>query len=143
MTEAISAFGTLLKIGDGGSPENFTTIAEVKDISLSHFARDMIDVTTHSSTEGWREFMAGLKSGGEVTFEINFLPTDATHSYAAGLLHDWEGGTLRNFKIVLTDAGNTTWTFAAIVSDFVPKAPVSGALTAAVTLKLSGKPTLA
>jgi predicted secreted protein len=143
MTEAISAFGTLLKIGDGGSPENFTTIAEVKDISLPHFARDMIDVTTHSSTEGWREFMAGLKSGGEVTFEINFLPTDATHSYAAGLLHDLEGGTLRNFKVVLTDAGNTTWTFAAIVSDFTPKAPVAGALTAAVTLKLSGKPTLA
>jgi predicted secreted protein len=143
MTEAISAFGTLLKIGDGGSPENFTTIAEVKDISLPHFARDMIDVTTHSSTEGWREFMAGLKSGGEVTFEINFLPTDATHSYSAGLLHDLEGGTLRNFQVVLTDAGNTTWTFGAIVSDFTPKAPVAGALTAAVTLKLSGKPTLA
>lgn len=143
MTQAISAFGTLLKIGDGATPENFTTIAEVKDISLPHFARDMIDVTTHSSTEAWREFMAGLKSGGEVTLDINFIPTDATHSYAAGLLHDLIDGTLRNFKIVLPDVGNTTWTFSAFVSDFTPKAPVSGALTAAVTLKLSGKPTLA
>ena len=33
MTEGIIGLGTLLKIGDGATPEVFTAIAEVKDIT--------------------------------------------------------------------------------------------------------------
>ncbi|KKK53886.1 hypothetical protein LCGC14_3090310, partial [marine sediment metagenome] len=32
MSNAISSFGTLLKVGDGAGTEVFTTIAEVMDI---------------------------------------------------------------------------------------------------------------
>jgi hypothetical protein len=33
MSEGVIGLGTLLKIGDGASPEAFTAIAEVKDIA--------------------------------------------------------------------------------------------------------------
>jgi len=143
MSNAISAFGTLLKIGDGGSPETFTTIAEVTDISGPSLSADTIDVTNHNSAGGYREFIQGLKDAGEVTFTINFIPTESTHNAATGLLKDYEDGTLRNFQLVFPDAGNTTWSFAAVVTGFEPAEPIDDKLAADVTLKISGQPTLA
>ncbi len=142
-TNQVSSYGTLLKIGDGGGPETFTTIAEVKDISGPSFERATIDATTHSSTGAWKEVVPGLLEPGEVSFEIGFLPTNATHSQTSGLVRDLKNRTKRNFQLVFTDGGSTTWQFAAYVTGFTPKAPVDGLLGADVTLKLTGAPTLA
>lgn len=143
-TGAISAFGTLLKIGDGGSPsETFTTIAEVTDLSGPALELKTIEATSHSSTDGWEEFIGGLLSGGEVTFDVNFIPTNPTHSYSAGLLRDMVNRTVRNFKLVFPNLSATTWTFAALVTGFEPKEPTDDKLSASVTLQITGKPTLA
>lgn len=143
-SSAVSGFGTLLQIGDGATPtENFTTIAEVKSISGPSLSADTIDVTNMSSPNGWREFIQGPKDGGEVTFDVNFLPTNATHNAATGLLRDFKNGTRRNFKLVFPNPGNTTWQFAAIVTGFEVSAPVDDVLGASITLKLTGEPVLA
>lgn len=143
MTNAISAFGTLLQIGDGGSPETFTTIAEVQDISGPSFSLDTAEVTSHGSTGGWKEYIGTLLDGGEVSFDINFLPTETTHGYASGLLKDMVNKTVRNFQIVFPDAASTTWTFAALITGFETSEPVGDQLSASVTLKITGQPTLA
>lgn len=143
MTDAISSFGTLLKIGDGASPEVFTTIAEVKDITGPELSVDTEDVTSHGSTGGWEEVIPTILRSGSVNFDLNFVPTNATHSYTAGLLHDMVNKTLRNFQLVLPDTGATTWAFSAYVTKFPPAMPVKGALKASVSLKISGQPTLA
>ena len=78
MTAATSGFGTLLKAGDAASPEVFTTIAEVTNIAGPTLSTEMIDVTNHSSASNFREKIASLKDGGEVTFSINYLPANAT-----------------------------------------------------------------
>lgn len=140
---ALSAFGTLLKIGDGGGTEAFTTIAGVRDITGPSLRMEAIEVTNHSSTGGWREFVGGLFSGGEVTFDLLFDPDAATHSYSTGLINDMVDRTLRHFQVVFTDPTPTTWAFSALVTGFEPTAPVDGALTASVTLTVSGQPTLA
>ena len=142
MSNAISAFGTLLKIGDGGGSENFTTIAEVTNISGPGFALETTEVTNHSSTGGWREYIATLLDAGEVSFDINFIPTEATHSYSSGLIKDMVNKTKRNFKLVFPNAGNTTWTFSAFVTSFEPAAATDAQLSASVTLKITGQPTL-
>ena len=143
VSAAVNAFGTLLKIGDGGGGEVFTTIAEVQNISGPSLSLEMIDVTNHSSTAGWKERIGGLLDGGEVTFDINFQPTTSTHSYSAGLVKDMVNRTKRNFKIVFPDGSSTTWTFSAFVSKFQSKAPVNGQLSASVSLMITGQPTLA
>lgn len=141
---ADSSFGTLMKIGDGATPtEAFTTIAEVLDITGPELTLGTEESTNHSSPGGWAEFVPTVKDGGEVGFEVNFLPSNATHSYAAGLIKDFDNKTKRNFQIVFPDSGNTTWLFAAFVTKFAPKAPVAGRLAADVTLKVTGQPTLA
>ncbi|MGE5619533.1 MAG: phage tail tube protein [Sphingomonadaceae bacterium] len=144
MTQAIGSHGTLLKIGDGGEPEQFTTIAEVTNIQGPGLSMDTVDATSHDSPSYHEEIIAGIKRSGEVTFSINFVPTHATHNPSTGLLRDWANRTKRNFKLVFPDVGNTTWTFAAFVTGFQPTAPAgSEKLTADVTLKVASAPTLA
>lgn len=144
MSNALNSFGTLLKIGDGATPtEGFTTIAEVLDISGPALKANTEDVTSHSSTGGWEESIPTTLAAGEVTFDVNFIPTTATQSQTSGLLRDLKNKTKRNFQLVFPDTGSTTWPFAAYVTGFEPKAPVKGKLSAAVTLMITGQPTLA
>lgn len=142
MTDALASYSALIKIGDGADPEVFTTIAEVMDISGPSLALNTAEVTSHDSG-GWKEIIGTILDAGEVSFDINFVPTNATHSQGAGLISDMLARTLRNFQIVFPDSGSTTWEFAALVTGFEPSAPVDGALTASVTLEISGQPTLA
>lgn len=143
-SNAISSFATLLKIGDGATPtENFTTIAEVKDIGGPKLKLNTADATNHSSTDGWKEIVGTILEGGEVGAKLNFIPTSATHSYSTGLIKDMLARTKRNFKLVFPDTGATTWLFKALVTGFEPAAVVDGILEADVTLSVTGKPTLA
>jgi predicted secreted protein len=136
-----SAFGTLLQIDDGMG--SFTTIGQVVNITGPGLSQDRIDVTTHSSPGGWREKVGGILDGGEVTFEINYDPADATHNATTGLIDDLQNRILRNFKLVFPDTANTEWLFSALVGEFEPAAPHDGKLTGSVTLDISGPPTLA
>jgi hypothetical protein len=139
---AISSFGTLLKRGDGGGPETFATIAEVLDIEGPELELDTEESTSHDSTGGWEDMVPTILRSGEVGFEINYVPTHATQNASTGLIADMKNRTKRNFQLVFPNAGNTTWAFAAYVTKFQPKAPVSGKLTADIALKITGQPTL-
>lgn len=142
-TAAKSSFGTFLKLGDSGSSETFTTIAEVKDIKGPKLKLNTEDVTSHSSTSGWVEKIGTLLEGGDISFEFNWLPGNATQSYSAGILKDMVNRTLRNFQLVVPAASTLTWTFAAYVTQFEPDLKVKGAQMGSATLEISGVPTLA
>lgn len=142
-SEAISSFGTLLKIGDGGTPETFTTIAEVTDINGISLKSNTEDTTNHSSPGSFEEKIVTTLTMGPIKFGINFIPTAATHSYSTGLIKDWYNKTKRNFQLVFPDTGHTTWSFPSFVTLVDIKAPVKGKLPADVTLDITGQPTLA
>ena len=140
---AIHALGTLLKIGDGATPtEVFTTVAEVSDLGGPSLTLETIDVTSHDSANGWREFIGGLLDGGEVSATINYIPTNVTHGATSGLIADMKNRVVRNFELIFPDTGATKWSFTALVTGFEPGEPIDSQLTADVTLKVSGEPTL-
>lgn len=142
-SQAIFAQGTLLKIGDGGTPtENFAAIAEVKSITGPGLTSDALDVTTHDTSDGFREFIQGLKDGGSLDFDINFVPTIPEHSAASGLLANYMDGGRHNFQMVFPDESETTWTIPGFVQSFSINAPVDDVLTASVSIKVSSRPTL-
>ena len=141
MTQVKSSFGTLLQLGDAGSPEAFTTIAEVRDISGPALSHDTEDVTNHSSPNAWEEFITTIGRSGEVTFPINFIPTHATHDEVSGLVSLAYSGALRNWRLVLSSTGRR-WAFSAMVTNFEGNSAVVGAQSADLTLKISGRPTL-
>ena len=142
MSNALSSFGHLLKIGDGAGTEVCTTIAEVLDVNGPDLSLDTEEVTSQTSANGYDEHIGTILRGGEVTLDINYIPTDGTHDESTGLISVMQTKTKNNFQLVMTDSGTTTWDFAALVTKFSPTAPVVGALRASVTMKISGKPVL-
>ncbi len=143
MTDALSSFGTLVKMGDGATPETFATVAELLDIKLPNWKLNTEDATNHSSPNAWGEKIATIKEGDDLTFQIQYVPSDATHDASSGLLSHIDAADLVNFKVVLPDVGQTTWSFSAFVTAFGATAAVRGKLTADVGLSISGQPTLA
>jgi predicted secreted protein len=134
-TAATKAQGTLLQVQIGTA---YTTINEVLSITGPTLTSDLIEVTSHSSTGAYKEYILGGKDGGEVSFDVNYLPADST-----GLLSMYDGQTIEDFKLIFTDTGTTEWTFQGIVQDFQISAEIGSQLTASCTIKVSGQPTLA
>ena len=132
----LDAFGTLFQRGDGGSPEVFTTVAHVTDISAPELSRETHDVTAHDSTDKWREFTGGLKDGGEVSLELNYDPRD--HD---ALVVDLDDDEPRHYRIVWPQ-GIGQWDFAALMTNFTAQAPHDDKLSGEATFKVSGPPTL-
>lgn len=121
--------------GGADSAEVFTTIDGAKNISGPNFSLETIDVTHHTSGSAYREVVPSFKSGGEVAFDLIYDPADAQHE---GLLTDFESRVLRNFQMILPDAGNMTYGFAAYVSGAEVQAPIDNALMLAVKLGITG-----
>lgn len=138
MSQAISGYGTLLKRGDGLSPEVFTTIAEVKNVQGPSMEVGETEVTSHDSAlaGAFREFRATLIDGGTVEFDVNYVPSAATHQ---GLRNDLLNRTVRNFKIVLP--GNIeTISFAAFVKSAPYEFPTDDMIKQKITLRVTGTP---
>lgn len=135
MTTKYSAHGTKLKIGDGASSEAFTEIANCRSISGPTFALETVDVTSHSSPNHYREVIPSFLSGGEVSFELIYDPADVQHEK---LFTDYEGRSLRNFKLVLTDTNEMEYAFAAYVTSMELQTPIDNAISCNVKLSISG-----
>lgn len=138
-----SATGTQVQIGDGASTEAFTTVVGVQDITGPSFSTDMIDVTAHDSPNAFEEVVPGFKHSGEISFTLVYDPVHATHDETTGLFSHWQDREEHNYKIIFTDTGTTTMSFAGFCTAFDFSMPVNGALTVDVTIKPTGEPTFA
>lgn len=137
-TQAISGYGTLLKRGDGGAPETFTTVGEVRSISGPSMETDEADVTTHSSAASgsFKEFIMTLIDAGSIEFETNYVPSDPTH---IGIRQDCLARTKRNWQIVLP-GGIQTISFSAYVKSMPYEFPTDDAITQKISLRITGAP---
>lgn len=132
------AFGTQLKRDSNGAGA-FVAIANVGDIEGPGRAREAIEVTTHDSPDKYREFVKGLKDGGEVTLTINFDPGETSHQ---ALDADFEEDELRAYQIVALpgEPDEMTCEFNALITDLSDSYPVEDKMEREVTIKISGKP---
>lgn len=135
-TQAKSAYGTKIKIGDGLNPETFTEIPEVGDITGPGIEVDTEEVTTHSSAASGanREFIPTLLTSTDCEFELNYVHTEPTH---IALRQICQGRTKRNFQKVNPE-GTETISFAGYVVGLAFADPVEGARKFPVTIKPSG-----
>ncbi len=133
-----AGYDALLKVKSGAS---YGTIAQVRDVAGPALKQETVEVT-HRDGNKWRERVGGLKDGGEVTFDVIYDPDLASHAAgsAPGFVYMLQNGTIGDFQLVLPDATNTTCTFFALVTSVEPKAPMGDALTADVTLQITGAP---
>lgn len=142
MAIAVSSFGTLFKIGDGGGGgEVFTTVAEVKDIAGPKYAVGITDVTAHD-TGPYHQKITSLIDAGQFTFDLNFN-NGATQGFSGGIYNDMVNRTKRNFQLVIPTTVVKTGSFAGFVVGYEMAFPVDGAITASVTIEITGAVTWA
>jgi len=104
----------LLKTGDGGAPEVFTTIGGLRSRTLSLNAGS-IDITHSESVGGWRELLAGAGvrqasiSGAGV-----FLNDTAAETVRAAFFNS----TIDNWQIVVPGFGDITGPFQIANLDY-------------------------
>jgi predicted secreted protein len=125
----IDAFGTTLAVGA-------TTIGELTNIDVLDVSADDYDVTTHDSTDQWREFIGGLKDGGTLSGDLNFDPADH------GTILDLVGETDQIVITLPADADDATVTFDGYINGLSAAAPHDGQLEAEISIKVTGEPVL-
>jgi len=135
----MSTVGTTLSVAG-------TNVAEVFNVSGPSFSQTAVDTTHHTSTSRFRTFVPGFSDGGEVSFDIRYIPTDATHDETAntGLVGLFGATSTTTFVLTFPDNGatsNSNFSFDGIVTDLTPTADLDTSLDASVTIKVSGKPT--
>jgi len=140
-TSAMPSNGTLLKMGDGASPENFTTVAEVISSPVPDMKGKKEDATSQDSA-GWAENLITLLDGGSIPVKVNWLPSNATQDNVTGVLAAFLNKTKKNWKVVLPNTLKT-FSFAATISQWKGDAPVDGKAVAEFTLEISGAVTVA
>jgi hypothetical protein len=139
-TKATLGYGAQLRRGDGATPENFAVVPEVNSLKGPGIKVDVKDATSQSSPSATKENIAGLIDSGQVTFDFNWVPGDATH---AGILNDCLARTLRNWQLALPASIGMKWSFSAFVVGFDPGVPTDDKCMATVTLDITGPATLA
>lgn len=148
-SDARTGFGATLQKGDGNSPENFVSILGIRSISGPEISRDTHDVTTMLSPSGWREFIGGLKDGGEVSFEALWLPRDPTQGQEeGGFMAEFDKDSCEsrgNWRILVPACPGEPEVyveFAGIVSGQSIEIPMDDIMGFTGTIKVSGRPTI-
>ena len=134
MTSAIAALGVTLA-RDGN------VIAELSKIGPVGKSRELIDVTNLNTSGGYKEFIGGMRDGGEVSVEGNFIAGDTNGQM--GLQTDFDGETAQSFVLTFPTAITATWTFSAVVTKFETDFEVNNKVPFRSTLKITGAPVLA
>ena len=129
MSNAIAGPGFLLKA-------NSVTVAEVKDINGPEMTVDVVDVTNQDSPDNFEEIIPTLKHGGTTSFDVNFVPGDATQSDMLGWLND------RSLQAFTIDVGTATVAFDGYVVKWGMKFPVANVAGASVDIRVSGPVTI-
>ena len=135
MSDALAAFGTKLTW-------NSADVAELTSISGPTESMDTIDVTSHNSPDAYREFIAGIRDGGDISIEGNFIKTDTTGQIA--IHNDFQTGTKRAWIIKLPgwSGGSPQISGNGFITSFSLNFPYEDKIGFSATIKLTGKPTL-
>lgn len=121
----------LIKIGDGGDPESFATVAGLRATTLA-FNAQTVDITNANSANAWRELLdAGVKSA---TLSGNGVFKDASSDEA--LRAAFFNQTLPNFQIVIPNFGTVTGPFK--ITSLQYDGPYDGEVKISLSLASAG-----
>jgi predicted secreted protein len=119
---------------------NYRKVLELTNITGPSQSRDVIEVSSHDSANGFKEYIAGLIDGGEISIEGNFIASDSAGQITFHT--DLQAGTSRTVWIVTPMADGSSLTFTALGSGFEDSFPYNDKIGVSGALKVTGKPTL-
>lgn len=122
----------LIKIGDGGAPENFVTIAGVRAKTISLNARS-VDATSGESPDAWRELIAGA---GVKSASVSGAGVFKDASSDALIQQAFFAQSARSFQLVIPDFGVIEGPFLVEALDY--SGDHDGEAAFAITLASAG-----
>jgi hypothetical protein len=118
-------------------------VLEIVKLGGPGMKMDMKEVTNMLSPNTYKEFIAGLREGGDITFEANYIPKDATQLNTQADLH---AGTLSSWSLNMPGVPGATntgiWMFSGYVASLAPVYPLDDRITVTGAIKITGKPVL-
>jgi len=132
---ARAAFGvTLTRMTAAGPPKVYSTLVELLSVTPPERTQETIDVTHHGSPSGFREYIPGLKDGGEVAFSYNWTKDGQTALITA--MNAGKG----EYKVLFADGSSEV--FDAIITSVGNDAQeIDGKMVGSGAMKVSGPPT--
>jgi TP901-1 family phage major tail protein len=124
----------LIKIGDGGSPETFVSVAGLRATSLA-FNAQMVDITNADSTNMWRELLEGGIKSASLSGNGVFRDTASD----ASLRQTFFDGTTANYQVVIPAFGTLTGPFR--ITQLQYDGPYDGEVKVSLALASAGAPT--
>lgn len=139
----IPAFGTKIEVLSQASPEAYTTIAGVGDITGPTTQLAETETTSHSTGKPHRTFIPTLIDDGTIAFPCYFNPSDPTHSLFSsyGLENLYQNRAVTKWRLVNTDPTQRTRQFLGFVNKLDEKYPIAGVMTRDVTIRITSVPT--
>ena len=126
----------LLKVGNGASPEVFTTIGGLRSTSIT-MNDEPVDVTNKDSS-GVRALLA---QGGTTSYTISGSGVFTDAASETTLRQKFNTATFANFQVIVPDFG--TFTGAFMVASLEYAGEYNGEVTYSVTLESAGAITFA
>jgi Lambda phage tail tube protein, TTP len=136
-SEADIGYGSKFAIESDNSPNVYTELAEIFNITPPSMTVDQIDVTHMQSPLRRREFVGGLIDPGECSFEMNYVPGSVSDVRLNELL-DLPVGESRRRSCRITYPNAVTHTFDAELTGYEPTIPTDDKMSATVTFKVTG-----
>jgi hypothetical protein len=141
MSEARIGWGGKVYLSTDNTEANLVLLAEVKDCTFPQDEVDEHEVTHLASPDKRKEFISGMRDGGEVTVNMNFDPGSATDLLLTAAL---ESGTTRKVRFVVPDndgAGTAAWNY--VTSGFVKRYAPDGMspnepMTSTAVIRITG-----
>ena len=134
MTLAVLGSGATLQLGDGASPQVYTTIAEVMRCGPIGSSNPEVDVTNLDSTA--KEYIAGLADGNTVDFDVNWLVGNTEQT---SLRTSQQAGSTINLKMVYPTSPETNAQFDLVLLDFeMGETTADAQLTARISGRITG-----
>lgn len=115
-------------------------VGALSSIGGVEISADTTDVTAMDNTTGYKDYLGGLKDGGEVPLEGFMDGADEGQDAMYAALEDQ---LVHQFAIEFPEAIGKTWTFPGVVTKFATSAQVGDAVKYSSSVKVAGKPTLA
>jgi len=139
---AVAAFGTQIQVLSAASPEAFTTISGVGDITGPNTQVAETETTSHSTGKPHRTFIPTLIDDGDLAFPCYFNPSDPTHSLfsAYGLENLYQNRAVTKFRLINTDPTHRTREFLGFVKQLSETYPLAGVCTRQTTIRITSVP---
>ena len=122
----------LVRIGDGGSPETFTTVAGLRATTLS-FNSTTVDVTKADSADQWRELLAGAGAkSAALSGSGVFKDAASDENLRAAFFNQ----ATPNFQVVIPDFGTIAGAFQ--IASLQYEGPYDGEVKLSLALQSAG-----